>query len=233
MGFWHFYPHLRGKSLRQDLKEEGYAAFRDNPHSSEMFYQHHVVSWSGLPQGHLNEEPVELLLVYKHAALSLDSWKRRVGKKRGRKRENERQRIFLRERRRRKWGQTEKGRFSLWHVSWWKDHFSPFLEIVFSSLPPSLPPSVCSSHYSLWCLPWHCWDGRNGHHNRNRPSPLPGYKPNSHRTYEASSFIQYMQRHVTLLVFLQWNYTSHGQVYPFKSELTQTGFLQQTTVPPI
>ena len=38
-----------------------------------------------------------------------------------------------------KWGQ--KGRFSLWHVSWWKDHFSPYLGFVFSSLPP-FPPSL-------------------------------------------------------------------------------------------
>lgn len=44
------------------------------------------------------------------------------------------------ERMRWKWGQLEKGRFSLWHVSWWKDHFSPFLGIVFSSLP-FFPPT--------------------------------------------------------------------------------------------
>lgn len=77
-----------------------------------------------------------------------------------------------RERRRRKWGQIQKGTFSEWHVSWWKDHFSPFLAIVFSSLPLSLLLLLLSLLTVMWCLPWHCWDGKSKQELSGSPSQI-------------------------------------------------------------
>lgn len=220
----------------------GYTALKDNRHTGAVFYQHVVMyglnqshvcleNWSGVPHGHMNEEPVELFFVYKHAALGLELWKKGVYD-RGRDEKPWKAKNWKKleiKRGRRKWGQIEKGRFSLWQVSWWKDHFSPYLGIVFSSLPLSLPPSVPVITHSYVC------PGTTGMAKKwpsqQEPSQSPAWtKTNSHRKYEAGRFIQCMMCHVMLTSVLTVKVQNPetliiGPVCYFQSQLTHTGIL--------
>lgn len=163
MSFWHFEPLLKRKvtSSGSNRGKGGYAAFKDNPHSREVVCPCCVVmhgSTSGLHHFHLYGEPVS-----GDEICSLGAWNMKEGiKERGVKEQKVGKRKW-------KWGQLEGGRFSLWHVSWWKDHFSPYLGIVFF---PSTPPSLRLAVPLITHLPQHWWDGRNGYPSRNCLSPL-------------------------------------------------------------
>lgn len=140
--------------------------------------------------------------------------------------DRERERIEKRGRRRRKWGQIEKGAFSLWHVSWWKDHFSPFLGIVFF-IPCSLPLSVPLITHSDVC------PGTAGMSEMGITTEAVWVPCLDTSLFTQKTWSQ--QCHTAsavscLLVFSRWNKRlNNSQVYPLQSELTR--FLQQTTMP--